>query len=180
MSARVPLPAGTTLGKSHEYGVNVDVSIDGATEPTWQPARRIDNLAPTWTPTTQDIASYDDGGSPNQSVVAWALGLAYQQYGYRSETTGKFLPEIDALIRRSLPDALDGKANVGLQFYHKPDTGIPDPDFGFEAQFRVTWSRVNTASDGNVEKFAYTCESQGPVRQIPNPFTGWETEPETP
>lgn len=167
------LPAGTTLGKSFEYGLDIDTAYPGTT-PAWQPMRRIADLNPAPTPKTQDAQTYDDFGADNASKVGESWSLSHSILGNRSKTTGKFMPEIEALIRTTRPDSKDEDAVVHIRYYHKPESGTPDPDDAYEGWATVAVSRANTGADGAVERLTITYTGKGPRKAIVNPFTGWE------
>jgi hypothetical protein len=172
MSTAVPLPAGTTLGKSYEYGVDVNL---GTTEsPDWQPVRRMFGFQHTPTPTTQDAQTYDDLGSPNSDVTAWGFGLAFSVKVNRSITTGLYLPEIEALLARTKPTAVAELAVIEVRWYHKPATGTPNPTDAGQGLATVSYSRNNTGPDGAIEEFAFTLTGKGAYSEIANPFTGWD------
>ena len=52
---KVQLPAGTVLGKSYEYGLDINLGPYGS--PDWQSFRRISGFAPTFPPATEDVAT---------------------------------------------------------------------------------------------------------------------------
>lgn len=175
MSTRVPLPPGTTLGKSFEYGVDVDLAAPGATEPDWQPVRRMNDFTDTPTPQTTDSQTYDDVGSANDSVTGWDWAIGLSTLVNRL-TSGLYLPEIEALLARTRPDALDEKAQIRVRWYHKPLTGTPNPNDAFEGLARVARTRANTGADGASEKLNWTLTGVGPATQIENPFEGWDED----
>lgn len=175
MSNRVPLPAGTVRGKSHEYGVRVNVAERGAPK-QFIDVRRMFGYAPTHTPTKSNAASYDDGGSAASAVDAWSFGAAFSTFVNRSRTTGEYLPEIEALRARTLPTAVDEDAEIEIQFFHKPTKGAPNLKDAGQGFVTVTYQRGQTAPDGQSETWNWTLEGVGAYEPIENPFEGWPDE----
>lgn len=171
------VPTGTTLGKSYEMGIDIDTAYPGEV-PSWQPMRRISDLQPSPTPKTQDAQTYDDFGSSNADKVGEDWTLSLNVLGNRSSTTGKFLPEVEALIKTTKPSSKGEDAVAHIRYYHKPESGTPDPDDAYEGYATVAVSRANTGADGAVERLSVTFTGKGPRKEITNPFTGWPTVPE--
>lgn len=172
MSNKVPLPAGTTIGKSYEYGL--DVNLGTYADPVWQPFRRISGFQPTDTPTTQDAQTYDDLGASNSDVTGWSWGLGFNAQVNRSLSTGLYLPEVEYLnARAGDPDAKGEAAVADVRWYHKPEVGTPNPNDAFRGFCTVARSRNNTGPEGAIENVAYTLTGKGPKEKIANPFTGW-------
>lgn len=168
MNARVPLPAGTTLGKSFEYGIDVNLGLPGT--PSWQPIRRISAFAPTYPETTEAVTSYDDLGAANDDVTGRSFATSFTVQGNRSLTTGLYLPEVEAIIAAAKSK---GEAAVlDVRWYHKPEFGTPNPNDAGRASVRVSVTRQNTG-DAQNEIFAVTLTGKGEFQKIPNPFTGW-------
>lgn len=167
----VPLPAGTTLGKSFEYGV--DVNLNTYASPSWQPFRRISGFQPTPTPTTQDAQTYDDLGAPNSDVTGWGWTLAFNAQVNRSLATGLYLPEVEAILARTKPSSKGELATIDVRWYHKPETGTPNPNDAGRGLATVAYTRQNTGPNGEIEVLAITLTGKGPHEEIPNPFTGW-------
>ena len=174
MTNPVPLPAGTTIGKSYEYGV--DVNLGTPESPNWQSVRRMFNFQQTPTPVTQDVQTYDDQGSPNEDVTAWGWGVSFSTHVNRSVTTGEYLPEIEALRARTRPSAVAESAVVEVRWYHKPAAGTPNPDDAGQGLATVGISRENIGPDGAVESIAWTLAGKGAYTEISNPFSGWDVE----
>ncbi len=172
MSA-VDLPAGTILGKSFEYGI--DVNLGTSSSPEWQPIRRISGFNPTPTPTTQDAQTYDDLGAQNSDVTGWSFSIAFNVQVNRSTSTGLYLPEIEALLARTKPSAKGEAAVVEVRWYHKPETGTPNPDDAGRGVATVATTRQNTGPNGEIEVLSVTLTGKGPYTEISNPFTGWGT-----
>lgn len=168
----VILPTGFTLGKSFEYGI--DVNLGTFASPVWQPCRRISGFSVTPTPITADAATYDDLGSPNSDVTGWSFAGAFTIQVNRSVTTGLYLPEVEAIIARTKPTATGEAAVLDVRWYHKPATGEPNPDDAGRGLATVATGRVNTGPGGEIEAMAVTLTGKGAYEEIPNPWTGWD------
>lgn len=167
MSA-VTLPAGTALGKSFEYGL--DINLGTTVVPSYQPIRRISAWAPSYPPTTGDQATYDDLGATNEAVTARSFATSFTVQGNRSLTTGLYLPEVEALLAAA--KATGESAVADIRWYHKPEVGTPNPTDAGQAFCRVEFTRQNTGN-AEVEVFNATLTGQGPFNSITNPFAGW-------
>jgi len=177
MNTKVPLPAGTTLGKSYEYGCDINVGTFDVK--VWQPFRRISGFQPSPTPQTQDAQTYDDLGAANSDVTGWSVNLAFNAQVNRSVTTGKYLPEIEAVLDRTGTGAVGEAAVLEARWYHKPGTGTPNPDDAGQGFFTANATRQNTGPNGEIEVLAITLTGKGEYEKIVNPFTGWpEPDPE--
>lgn len=166
------LPAGTTLAKSYEMGLDIDTAYPGLV-PAWQTMRRISDLQPSPTPKTQDAQTYDDFGADNADKVGESWSLSFTVLGNRSSTTGKLLPEVEALFNTTRPSAKGQDGDVHIRYYHKPESGTPDPDDAYEGWATVAITRANAGADGAVERYSVTLTGKGPRREIVNPFEGW-------
>lgn len=168
MSTAVPLPLGSSLGKSFEYGL--DINLGTYASPTWQPVRRMSGFAPTFPKTTTDVASYDDLGAPNEDVTGRGFTAAFNVQVNRLVSSGMYLPEIEALIAagRTKGDA----AVLDIRFYHKPEVGTPNPDDAGRAFVTVELSRNNTGNS-ETEILGVTLTGKGEYSPIANPFAGW-------
>ena len=175
MSESVPLPAGSTLGKSFEYGL--DVNLGSTAVPNWQSVRRISGFQPTPTPTTQDAQTYDDLGAANADVTGWSWTLAFNVQVNRNIVSGLYLPEIEALLARTRPSAKGAAAVVEVRWYHKPETGAANPTDAGQGFATVAYSRQNTGPNGEIEVLSVTLTGKGPYTEIANPFTGWDSSP---
>jgi len=169
MNQRVPLPVGTTLGKSFEHGL--DVNLGTYDNPLWQPFRRISGWDPTFARVTSDNTTYDSFGQAEEGVSGRTFGAAFTAQGNRSQATGKLLPELDKTIKASR--AKGEEAILDVRFYHKPETGTPDPDDAGRAFVTVEATRQNTGNTDN-EVYAISLSGKGPYEPIANPFTGWD------
>ncbi|WP_417555592.1 phage tail tube protein [Microbacterium sp.] len=169
MSNRVSLPASTTLGKSYEYGLDVNLGTYAA--PIWQPVRRMSAWQPATPPITTDVASYDDLGSPNEDVTGRGFNASFTVQGNRSLTTGLYLPELEAMVAAAKAKA-EG-AVLDVRWYHKPETGTPHPTDAGRASVTVEITRSNTDNTG-IEVKSITITGKGEFEQINNPFQGWD------
>lgn len=171
MSNAVPLPAGTTLGKSYEYGI--DINLGTYAVPSWQPIRRMSGYQPVDTPTTQDAQTYDDLGAPNSDVTGWGFGHSFNVQVNRSLNTGLYLPEVEALLARTKPSAIAELATIDYRWYHKPAVGTPNPNDAGRGQATVAKTRQNVGPGGEIESLGFTLTGKGSYEEIANPFTGW-------
>lgn len=165
----VPLPADTSLGKSFEYGLDINLGTSGA--PSWQPIRRISAWAPTYPATTQDVASYDDRGAENTDVTGRSFATAFTVQGNRSTVTGAYLPEVEALLAAA--KGIGSAAVVDIRWYHKPDVGTPNPTDAGRASCTVEVTRQNTGN-AEAESFSVSLTGKGRFTPITNPFAGWD------
>lgn len=168
MSNRVTLPAGTVLGKSYEYGC--DVNLGTYAVPDWQPIRRMSGWQPSTPGTTTDVATYDDLGSPNEDVTGRGFASSFTVQGNRSLATGLYLRELEAIIAAS-KGKLEG-AVLDVRWYHKPENGTPNPTDAGRAFVTVEVTRSNTDNTG-IEVKSVTITGKGEFEPIPNPFQGW-------
>ncbi len=168
MSTRVPLPAGTALGKSFEYGM--DVNLGTYDVPVWQAVRRMSAWAPTYPKTTESTTSYDDLGAPNEDVTGRGFATAFTVQGNRSTATGLYLPEIEAIL--SAAKSKGEAAVLDIRWYHKPESGTPNPNDAGRAFVTVEATRQNTG-DAQNEIFSVSLAGKGEFEKIANPFAGW-------
>lgn len=168
MNNIAPLPAGTVLGKSFEYGLDINLGTYGS--PNFQAIRRMSGFAPTFPKTTEDVATYDDLGGPNEDVTGRGFGAAFTVQANRSLSTGRYLPEVEKIIAAA---RTKGEAAVlDVRFYHKPEIGTPNPHDAGRAFVTVEVTRQNTGNSQN-EILAVTFAGKGAYEPITNPFTGW-------
>jgi hypothetical protein len=167
-----PLPAGTTLGQSFEYGLDINIGTSGS--PNWQNVRRMSAWTPTFPKVTQDTSTYDDRGAPNEDVSGRGFATSFTVQANRSVLTGLYLPEVEALINASRRKG--DAAVVDIRFYHKPDSGTPHPTDAGRALATVEVTRQNT---GNAETDVYSVSlaGKGEYTPIANPWTGWNDNP---
>ena len=165
----VPLPAGSTLGRSFEYGI--DVNLGTYAVPSWQPVRRISGWSPSFPPVTGDLSTYDDRGAPNEGVTGRGFTGSFTVQANRSQSTGLYLPELEAIFAASRA-ILDG-ATLDIRFYHKPDVGAAHPADAGRITVRVEAARQNT-DNASAEVWSVTLTGKGRVLDIANPFQGWD------
>ncbi|PPI08233.1 phage tail tube protein [Rathayibacter sp. AY1B8] len=166
------LPAGTILGKSYEYGVDVNLGTRAA--PDWQTVRKMFNYQLTETPITKDGQTYDDEGSPNNETTGWSWSLAFATQVNRSGTTGKYLEEVEALFARTKPGSKGAAAQIEVRWYHQPDSvagGVPNPDDAGRGIATVSKGRANIGPDGSSEIQNWTLTGVGAYDEITNPLT---------
>lgn len=169
----VPLPAGTTLGKSFEYGLDINIGDLGAD--FWQVIRRISAWSPTYPATETDAATYDDLGADNSEVTGRSFSASFTIQGNRSLTTGLYLPELEALLTAA--KSIGSAAVVDVRWYHKPEAGTPNTHDAGRSRCTVSITRQNTGNADN-EIFVVTLTGKGKFEQVANPFAGWDvTEP---
>lgn len=167
----VPLPAGFTRSKSFERGIDLNLGTPAA--PNWQRVRRMFGFSPSPNPIKHDAQTYDDQGAPNESVDAWGHGCQFSTHLYFNPTTGEYLPEIEALMARTRPEAIGDLAEIEYRTYHKPQSGTPNPNDALQGVATVAISRTNTAPDGSIETIQWTLAGVRPAASITNPFPGW-------
>lgn len=172
MGTKPSLPAGTTLGQSFEYGIDINLGTFAA--PQWQSVRRISGWAPTFPKVTQDDGSYDDRGAPSEGVSGRGFAGAFTVQANRSLTSGQYLPEVEALVNASRRKG--EAAELDIRFYHKPDSGAPHPTDAGRAQVTVELSRQNTGN-AEIDVFSISLTGKGEYTPIANPFTGWNDNP---
>lgn len=171
MSTHVPLPAGTTLGKSFEYGV--DINLGTYADPFWQSIRRMSGFQDALTETTQDAQTYDDLGSPNNDITARGFGHSFNVQVNRSLATGLYLPEVEALLDRIRPLAVGELAVIDYRWYHKPAVGKANPKDAGRGFATVAKTRQNTGPGGEIESLGFTLSGKGSYEEIANPWLGW-------
>lgn len=173
------LPAGSSLGKSYEYGFDVyngpsvDAMAAADASSLWLPVRRALNIAPNMTPVTQPAQTYDDLGSQNNDTVAWNFTLGASAFVNRSVSTGLMVPELKAIYDR-MGDTKGEDAKVGIRWYHKPSDGsAPNPDESWKGLATVAPTRGNVAPDGANELSNITFTGTGPAVRSTYVFDGW-------
>lgn len=166
MSMPFPLPAGTALAKSFEYGL--DINLGTYASPIWQPARRISGYSPTFPPTEQDAQTYDDQGAPNQDIIARGFAASFTIQGNRSLSSGRYLPEVEAIMAAG--KGTGEAAVLDVRFYHKPAIGTPNPDDAGRALVTVEISRSETGNAG-IENTSVSIKSKGVYTPITNPYS---------
>ncbi|MDQ1127563.1 hypothetical protein QE428_002596 [Microbacterium sp. SORGH_AS 505] len=162
---RVPLPAGTALGKSFEYGLDLNLGLYAS--PVWQAIRRMSGYAPTFPPTREDVATYDDEGGPNEDVTARSFAAAFTVQVNRLLSSGLYLPEVEKILAAAKSS---GEAAVlDIRWYHKPVLGTPNPNDAGRAFVTVEASRQNTGNSSN-EILSVSLTGKGSYLPIANPY----------
>ena len=160
----------TEFGFSYEYGVDIQLMVAGTPPvPTWQPIRFISAVDPQVSPISQDAATYDDLGSPNAVKLSesWTLSFTIQQHRL---TDGSFLPEVEALLALTKPDAVGNLATGTFRWYDKPASGTAHADEAYEGDGTVQMNRQQTGND-QIGGWSVTITGRGRRRQITNPET---------
>lgn len=168
----LPLPAGTTLGQSFEYGLDINIGTSGS--PVWQNVRRMSAWTPTFPKVTQDSSTYDDRGAPSEDVSGRGFATSFTVQANRSLTTGLYLPEVEAIINASRRKG--DAAVLDVRFYHKPDSGTPHPTDAGRATVTVEVTRQNTGN-AEIDVFSVSLTGKGEYTPIANPWTGWNDNP---
>jgi hypothetical protein len=153
----------TQYGFSYEYGVDLWL------ENKWQPIRFISSVNPTVSPKEVDAATYDDNGADHPVRVGETPSLSFYVQMHRL-ASGKFLPEVEALLAATRPNAVGSIGVVKVRYYDKPVSGKPNPDESYELTATVSAERAAT---GNAELsgWNFTLNGQGPRTKIGNPAT---------
>ena len=151
----------TQYGFSYEYGVDIKISDE------WQPIRFISSVNPTVSPKEVDAATYDDKGADHPVRVGETPSLSFYVQMHRLES-GKFLPEVEALLAATRPDAVGSLGVVKVRYYDKPVNSLPNPDEAYELTATVSAERAAT---GNAELggWNFTLNGQGPRVKVSNP-----------
>ena len=173
------LPAGSSLGKSYEYGFDVysgpgvDAMAADDASPLWLAVRRALNIAPNMTPVQQTAQTYDDLGSQNNDTVAWNFTLGASAFVNRSTSTGLMVPELQAIYDR-MGDTKGEDAKIGIRWYHKPSDGsAPNPRESWKGLATVAPTRGNVTPDGANELSNITFTGTGPAVRSTYVFDGW-------
>lgn len=162
-------PAGTAVGFSYEFGVDINLGTEGA--PNWQTVRRISDVAPGVKPVTKDQSSYDDFGSPNDSKISeeWDLGFTVL---VNRLSSGLYAPEVEALKAYTEPNALGELATAQVRWYDKPFSGTANANDAYSGFATVTIDR-GASGNADVGSWKIQLAGKGKRTQIANPFTGW-------
>jgi hypothetical protein len=159
------LPATTTeptqYGFSYEYGVDIWLTDK------WQPIRFISSVNPTVSPKEVDAATYDDNGADHPVRVGETPSLSFYVQMHRL-ASGNFLPEVEALLAATRPDAVGSLGVVKVRYYDKPVKGKPNSKEAYEMTATVSAERAST---GNAELsgWNFTLNGQGARKGITNP-----------
>ena len=154
----------TQYGFSYEYGVDIELGNK------WQPIRFISSVNPTVSPKEVDAATYDDNGADHPVRVGETPSLSFYVQMHRLNN-GKFLPEVEALLAATRPDAVGAGGTVKVRYYDKPVAGASNPDEAYELTATVSAERAAT---GNAELggWNFTLNGQGQRKKITNPAPG--------
>lgn len=151
----------TQYGFSYEYGVDIKISNG------WKPIRFISSVNPTVSPKEVDAATYDDNGADHPVRVGETPSLSFYVQMHRM-ASGKFLPEVEALLAATRPDAVGSLGAVQVRYYDKPVKGKPNPDEAYELIATVSAERASTANS-ELGGWNFTLNGQGSRIKITNP-----------
>lgn len=151
----------TQYGFSYEYGVDIKISNG------WKPIRFISSVNPTVSPKEVDAATYDDNGADHPVRVGETPSLSFYVQMHRM-ASGKFLPEVEALLAATRPDAVGSLGAVQVRYYDKPVKGKPNPDEAYEMIATVSAERASTANS-ELGGWNFTLNGQGSRIKITNP-----------
>lgn len=156
-----PATESTQYGFSYEYGVDIWITDK------WQPIRFISSVNPTVSPKEVDAATYDDNGADHPVRVGETPSLSFYVQMHRL-TSGNFLPEVEALLAATRPDAVGSLGVVKVRYYDKPVKGTPNSKEAYELTATVSAERAST---GNAELsgWNFTLNGQGARKGITNP-----------
>lgn len=154
---------------SYEYGAAVDSGTSDA--PKWNMIRWASAIDPSRSPKTKDAATYDDKGAANAPVVGEDWTLSFTMQGRRDTATGRYQPELEALLACTGPDAVGTRATAHVMWFDKPadPTSKPNPDDAFEGYGTVDIKRGATDND-SIGQFNVTITGQGRRTRIKNPY----------
>lgn len=160
-----PTTESTQYGFSYEYGVDIYDAVSNE----WRPIRFISSVNPTVSPKEVDAATYDDNGADHPVRVGETPSLSFYVQMHRLNT-GNFLPEVEALLAATRPDAVGSLGAVQVRYYDKPVKGKPNAKEAYEITATVS---VERAATGNAELsgWNFTLNGQGARKQIVNPET---------
>lgn len=156
-----PTTESTQYGFSYEYGVDIWLTDK------WQPIRFISSVNPTVSPKEVDAATYDDNGADHPVRVGETPSLSFYVQMHRL-ASGNFLPEVEALLAATRPDAVGSLGVVKVRYYDKPVKGTPNSKEAYEITATVSAERAST---GNAELsgWNFTLNGQGARKGITNP-----------
>lgn len=151
----------TQYGFSYEYGVDIWLTDK------WQPIRFVSSVNPTVSPKEVDAATYDDNGADHPVRVGETPSLSFYVQMHRL-ASGNFLPEVEALLAATRPDAVGSLGVVKVRYYDKPVKGKPNSKEAYELTATVSAERAST---GNAELsgWNFTLNGQGARKGITNP-----------
>lgn len=169
----MPEPQGTpgatteTTTESTQYGFSYEYGVDIWITDKWQPIRFISSVNPTVSPKEVDAATYDDNGADHPVRVGETPSLSFYVQMHRL-ASGNFLPEVEALLAATRPDAVGSLGVVKVRYYDKPVKGTPNSKEAYELTATVSAERAST---GNAELsgWNFTLNGQGARKGITNP-----------
>ena len=150
-----------------QYGFSYEYGVDLWTENKWQPIRFISSVNPTVSPKEVDAATYDDKGADHPVRVGETPSLSFYVQMHRL-ASGEFLPEVEALLAATRPDAVGSDGVVKVRYYDKPVAGNPNPDEAYELIATVSAERASTANS-ELGGWNFTLNGQGSRHKITNP-----------
>lgn len=158
----------TDFAYSYEY--SVDINLGTHDTPQWQQIRFISAVNPQVSSVTKDGATYDDMGAPHpvKTGESWTLDFTVQA---RRQANGQFLPEVEALLEATRPDAVGELATREFRWYDDPRGGAtPNPDEAYQGVGEVQMTRQNTGND-DLGGWSVTVTGQGRRQHIANPLS---------
>lgn len=169
----MPEPQGTpgatteTTTESTQYGFSYEYGVDIWLTDKWQPIRFVSSVNPTVSPKEVDAATYDDNGADHPVRVGETPSLSFYVQMHRL-ASGNFLPEVEALLAATRPDAVGSLGVVKVRYYDKPVKGKPNSKEAYELTATVSAERAST---GNAELsgWNFTLNGQGARKGITNP-----------
>ena len=153
----------TQYGFSYEYGVDI---YDGG-ESKWMPIRFISSVNPTVSPKEVDAATYDDNGADHPVRVGETPSLSFYVQMHRL-ASGDFLPEVEALLAATRPNAVGSLGVVKVRYYDKPVRGEPNAREAYEFNATVSAERAATGNS-ELSGWNFTLNGQGVRTKITNP-----------
>lgn len=160
-----PTTESTQYGFSYEYGVDIYDAVSNG----WRPIRFISSVNPTVSPKEVDAATYDDNGADHPVRVGETPSLSFYVQMHRLNT-GNFLPEVEALLAATRPDAVGSLGAVKVRYYDKPVKGKPNAREAYEFNATVSAERAATGNS-ELSGWNFTLNGQGARTKITNPAT---------
>lgn len=169
----MPEPQGTpgatteTTTESTQYGFSYEYGVDIWITDKWQPIRFISSVNPAVSAKEVDAATYDDNGADHPVRVGETPSLSFYVQMHRL-ANGNFLPEVEALLAATRPNAVGSLGVVKVRYYDKPVNHNPNPQEAYELTATVSAERAAT---GNAELsgWNFTLNGQGARKSITNP-----------
>lgn len=153
---------------SYEYGI--DVNTGTKETPTWQTCRRVNDLAPTITPKSIDVATYDDEGADHPLIIGKSWSVSFSLLKLQGDD-GLYQPEFKYLYDlATLKEKIGTAGQAEIRWYNKPAEGTPNPTDAFQGTGTVSVARANTGASDS-DKYTFTITGQSAAEQIANPLT---------